>query len=65
MASASFIKALRKLSTLFFGAQYLDYGSMKQVSVEGEILGDVSAKDAELIHTICQIKFQVVFLRSL
>ena len=48
MASASFIKALRKLSTLFFGAQYLDYGSMKQVSVEGEILGDVSAKDIML-----------------
>ena len=47
-ASASFTKALKKQGTWFVGAQLMDYGDMKQTTVEGEIIGDVSAKDIML-----------------
>ena len=47
-ASASFTKALRERATWFAGAQFIDYGSMKQTTADGEILGDVRAKDIML-----------------
>lgn len=47
-ASASFTKALRSKGTWFVGAQFMDYGSMKQTTAEGEIIGDVTAKDLML-----------------
>ena len=47
-ASASFTKALKTRGTWFVGAQLMDYGDMKQTTVEGEVIGDVSAKDIML-----------------
>ena len=45
VASASFVKALRKRATWAVEAQYVDYGSMKQTTAENEVIGKVSAKD--------------------
>ena len=45
VASASFVKACRKRATWAVEAQYVDYGSMKQTTIDNEIIGEVSAKD--------------------
>ena len=45
VASASFVKALRNRATWAVEAQYVDYGSMKQTTIDNEIIGEVSAKD--------------------
>ena len=44
-ASAGFVKALGDRATWFVGAQYIDYGEMKQTTENGEILGNVTSKD--------------------
>ncbi len=44
-ASASFVKALEERSTWAAFAQYVDYGTVKQVTADHVILGDFSAKD--------------------
>lgn len=45
VASASFVKACRQRATWAVEAQYVDYGSMKQTTIDNEIIGEVSAKD--------------------
>ena len=45
VASASFVKACRKRATWAVEAQYVDYGSMKQTTIDNEVIGEVSAKD--------------------
>ena len=45
VASASFVKACLKRATWAVEAQYVDYGSMKQTTIDNEIIGEVSAKD--------------------
>ena len=48
-ASASFVKALKKVrGTWGVSAQYMDYGSMKETTMEGTETGSFSAKDIAL-----------------
>lgn len=43
--SASFTRAVGKRGTWAVNARYMDYGSMKETSVDGTITGDFSARD--------------------
>lgn len=45
IASASFVKGVGNRATWGAMAQYMDYGSIKETSESGEVLGDFSAKD--------------------
>ncbi|MBQ3768645.1 MAG: type IX secretion system protein PorQ [Prevotella sp.] len=47
-ASASFVKAYQERATWGVAAQYMDYGKMKETSVNNEDLGDFSARDIAL-----------------
>ena len=47
-ASASFVKAAKKRATWGVSAQFMDYGSMKETTVEGYEQGTFSAKDIAL-----------------
>ena len=47
-ASASFTKGYKDRATWSVGAQYMDYGSMKETSVSNQQLGDFSARDIAL-----------------
>lgn len=47
-ASASFTKGYKDRATWAVGAQYMDYGSMKETSVSNQQLGDFSARDIAL-----------------
>lgn len=47
-ASASFVKAVNDKATWGVSAQYMDYGSMKEVTVDNIEQGDFSAKDIAL-----------------
>ncbi|MBP3260495.1 MAG: type IX secretion system protein PorQ [Prevotella sp.] len=47
-ASASFTKGYKDRATWAVGAQYMDYGSMKETSVSNQHLGDFSARDIAL-----------------
>ena len=44
-ASASFVKTLGDKATWAVGAQYMDYGSMKETTADNTITGTFSAKD--------------------
>ena len=46
--SASFVKALKKKGTWGVSAQYMDYGKIKEVTVDNVQQGDFSAKDIAL-----------------
>ncbi len=46
--SASFTKVVGKRSTLAFGAQFIDYGSMKETTADNVELGSFSASDLAL-----------------
>lgn len=45
VASAAFVKGVGNRATWGVMAQYMDYGSIKETSESGEILGDFSSKD--------------------
>ena len=47
-ASASFVKAYKERATWGVSAQYMDYGTMKETTVENIQTGDFSAKDIAL-----------------
>ena len=47
-ASASFIKAAGERGTWGLAAQYMDYGTMKETTAEGTMLGDFSARDLQV-----------------
>ncbi len=51
-ASASFVKAWKGHATWGVMAQYMDYGSMKEVTVDHVVLGDFSARDIMLGGTL-------------
>lgn len=50
-ASASFVKAYKERATWGVSAQYMDYGKMKQTTVENINQGEFSAKDIALAGT--------------
>jgi len=50
-ASASFVKAYKERATWGVSAQYMDYGKMKQTTVENTDQGEFSAKDIALAGT--------------
>ncbi len=50
-ASASFIKAWKERATWGVSAQYMDYGSMKEMTVDNVEVGTFSAKDIALAGT--------------
>lgn len=50
-ASASFTKGYKDRATWSVGAQYMDYGSMKETTINNEDLGNFSAKDIALAGT--------------
>lgn len=50
-ASASFIKAWGERATWGVGAQYMDYGSMKEITVDNIEQGTFSAKDIAIAGT--------------
>ena len=50
-ASASFVKSWKERATWGVSAQYMDYGKMKQTTVENIEQGDFSAKDIALAGT--------------
>ncbi len=50
-ASASFVKAYKERTTWAVSAQYMDYGSMKETSVNNEQQGEFSARDIALAGT--------------
>jgi hypothetical protein len=47
-ASASFVKAYKERATWGIAAQYMDYGTMKQTTVDNIETGDFSARDIAL-----------------
>ena len=47
-ASASFVKACKERATWAVSAQYMDYGSMKETTVDNVSSGDFSARDIAL-----------------
>ena len=49
--SASFTKAIKEKGTLAFGAQYIDYGKMKEVNEENIQTGEFSARDIAISGT--------------
>jgi hypothetical protein len=50
-ASASFVKTVKQRATWGASAQYMDYGSMKETTVNNEQMGSFSAKDIALTGT--------------
>ena len=50
-ASASFVKAYKERATWGAAAQYMDYGTMKQTTVDNVETGDFSARDIALSGT--------------
>ena len=50
-ASASFVKAYKDRATWGVAAQYMDYGTMKQTTVDNVETGDFSARDIALAGT--------------
>ncbi|MBE6262026.1 MAG: type IX secretion system protein PorQ [Prevotella sp.] len=50
-ASASFVKAYKERGTWGVAAQYMDYGTMKQTTVDNVETGDFSARDIALAGT--------------
>ena len=50
-ASASFVKAYKERATWGVAAQYMDYGTMKQTTVDNIETGDFSARDIALAGT--------------
>lgn len=48
VASAAFVKAIGDRHTLGINAQYLNYGSMDETDENGNVTGDLSAKDFSL-----------------
>ena len=50
-ASASFVKAYKERATWGVAAQYMDYGTMKQTTVDNVETGDFSARDIALSGT--------------
>lgn len=51
IASAAYNMIVGERSELAFGAHYLNYGSMKNTDVEGNIIGNFTAKDMALMTT--------------
>lgn len=47
-ASAAFVKGLNERSTWAVTGQYMDYGKMKETTLNNEILGEFSARDIAL-----------------
>lgn len=54
-ASASFIKAWKERATWGVSAQYMDYGSMKEMTADNIELGSFSAKDIALAGTFAYL----------
>ena len=50
-ASASFVKSYKERATWGVAAQYMDYGTMKQTTVDNVETGDFSARDIALAGT--------------
>ena len=50
-ASASFVKTYKERATWGVAAQYMDYGTMKQTTVDNVEMGDFSARDIALSGT--------------
>ncbi len=50
-ASASFVKAYKERATWGLSAQYMDYGSMKETTIDNVQTGDFSARDIALAGT--------------
>ena len=50
---AGYAMEVGERSMLGFKAQYLDFGKMKNADVDGNVLGDFSAKDMVLMGTYC------------
>ena len=50
-ASASFVKSVKDKASWGVSAQYMDYGSMKETTINNEDLGNFSAKDIALAGT--------------
>ena len=54
-ASASFVKAWGERATWGFSAQYMNYGSMKEMTPDNIELGDFSAKDIAVAGTFAYL----------
>ena len=58
LASASFVKAWGEQGTWGVGAQYLDYGTMRETNVDNQQLGEFSARDiavcGSVAHTLAR-----------
>ena len=54
-ASASFVKAYKERATWGVSAQYMDYGTMKQTTVDNIETGDFSARDIALAGTFAYL----------
>ena len=54
-ASASFVKAYKERATWGVAAQYMDYGTMKQTTVDNIETGDFSARDIALAGTFAYL----------
>ncbi len=50
-ASASFVKTYKERASWAASAQYMDYGSMKEMTVDNQQTGDFSARDIALAGT--------------
>ncbi len=50
-ASASFVRSVKDKASWGVSAQYMDYGSMKETTIDNEDLGTFSAKDIALAGT--------------
>ena len=54
-ASASFVKAFKERATWGVAAQYMDYGSIKETTVDNVETGDFSARDIALAGTFAYL----------
>ena len=54
-ASASYVKAYKERATWGVSAQYMDYGTMKQTTVDNVETGDFSARDIALAGTFAYL----------
>ena len=54
-ASASFVKAYKERATWGVAAQYMDYGSIKETTVDNVETGDFSARDIALAGTFAYL----------
>ena len=54
-ASASFVKAYKERATWGVSAQYMDYGTMKETTVDNVETGDFSARDIALAGTFAYL----------